>query len=157
MRQSFDGQINFTTDNEKSPDRSRGIDFFRNVSNIFFGNRDELSKSLRVGNSKFSHHFAIDGNACFGQAADKFAVGNSVDSGRRVDTGNPQATEFAFFDASVAVCVLSRLQDGFIGFFKLFAPRAAITFGKLEDFFMTSVRRNACFHSRQVNLLQFSA
>ena len=124
------------------------------LSSVFFGDGDKLCESLRVGNGKFSHHFAIDGDTRLGQAADEFAVRNAVETSRRVDTGNPQATEFAFFDASVAVCVLTGLQDRFVGFFELFAPRAAITFGKLEDFFMASVRCDAGFHSRQVNLLR---
>lgn len=85
--------------------------FFVHDLNIFFGDGDEFFKGRRVVYGKFSHHFSIDGNACFGQAANQFAVRNSVYASRRVDSGNPQAAEFAFFDSAVAVRVLTGLHD----------------------------------------------
>ena len=126
----------------------------RDVSDIFLGNVDELCEGRRVVDGKFSHHFAVDGDTRLGEPADKFAVGNAVDTRRRIDTGDPQLAEFALFDATVAMGVLPGFHDGFVGFFELFTPRAAITLGELENFFMASVSSDAGFYSGQDNLLR---
>ena len=48
------------------------------VSNIFFGDGNEFFKSRRVVDGKFSHHFAVDGDARLSQAANQLAVRNAI-------------------------------------------------------------------------------
>ena len=85
--------------------------FFVHDLNIFFGDGDEFFKGRRVVDGKLCHHFSVDGDARFGQAANQFAVRKSAYASGRVDSGNPQAAEFALFDSAVAVRVLAGLHD----------------------------------------------
>jgi hypothetical protein len=76
-----------------------------------------------------SEDAAVQLDTGFVEAIDQTAVAQPFNARLGVDTGNPQATESALFNATVAVSVLTGFSDGLYRYSEDAAARSVVTFG----------------------------
>jgi hypothetical protein len=81
--------------------------------------------------SYVSKDLAINFYSSSVQAINKAAVGQIMQPGCRINTGNPQRTELTFTLPTITVSILARFRDGLIGGFIKFATGTVVTLGFL--------------------------
>ena len=94
-----------------------------------FGN---LAERLRVANCNVGQHLAIQNNVGFLQTSDQAAVGNSIEPGCCVNSGDPQLAQFALAYAAVAECIPQSGEHGFISAAIQLAASEDVTFRTLQ-------------------------
>lgn len=77
-----------------------------------FGQRGE---SRRLMEGEMCKNFSIQDNAFFPEPIDERPVGQFVETGRRVDAGNPQGSEIPFLRPAVCKGVVPATPEGFLG------------------------------------------
>lgn len=102
--------------------------------NLGFGGFYELPKSLLIVHSQVRKHFTVYFNACLFQAVNKFAVRDAVNSGCRVNSGDPQLAEFSLFGPPVSVSISQRFKHLFVGRSEQFTFCTPVTFSQFKYF-----------------------
>jgi hypothetical protein len=78
---------------------------------------------------------------------DEFAVGQIIQSGSGIDSGNPELSKIPLAHSAIAIRIHQGFVDGVCGGTKQFASAAAKTFGQLQHFFATSSGLKSAFYS----------
>jgi len=79
------------------------------------GSRCNRTKRFRIVYCNVRQHFAINLDLGFVQAVYQAAVGQTVQTSRRVDTRDPQRTKLALALATITVGVLTGFDDRLLG------------------------------------------
>src|SRR5262249_37685975 len=82
------------------------------------------------------------------QSVDKAAVADAVKSAGSVDSGDPEAAEFAFFLSAIAVGVFPCLHQRLVGGDEEARLGAAEAFRVLEDLFVALLKYGSTFYTR---------
>ena len=113
---------------------SGGSSFIR----IGLGDFYKLGKRIEIIDRQLRQRLPVQQDICALQAQYELAVIDVQASGACADAGNPELTEFALADPSVAIGIVERPVDGFPGYAVKPAPHAGIALGELEQSFPAS-------------------
>lgn len=97
--------------------------------------------------SHIRQHFAIKADLGLFEAVNQATVGQPINSGSGVDSGDPQAAQITFPCSPIPVFVPETLQHGFVGPAVETTPGAVIAFCHANDFFMPPAPVRTCFYS----------
>ena len=101
-----------------------------------------------IGDGQLGEHLAVDVHAGDLQAVHHLGIGQAVQAGRRVDAGDPQATEVALLLLAADICITQGTANLCAGGTLLLALRAKVTLGELHylTLFLLCVHRtlNSC-------------
>src|SRR3989338_1526927 len=100
-------------------------------------------------NSEFTECLPIKNNTAFLKKLDKVCIGNTTLSNCSIHTDNPQGTKRAFFETSITIRMLTRLQNCIIGFYESGAPQIQISLRKGTNLCMTPMPDNTSFYSHK--------
>ena len=117
---------------------------------LFFSGResalrgfDNDIKALGVKDSDLSETLSVQLNICLVQAIDQIAVRDASHAARRVDSRDPQLSEFPLADFSVTESILARPNQRFLDSSQQIAATASITFSAFEKPFFGAVASGA--------------
>ena len=88
-------------------------------------------ETFLVIDSHVGQDLPVQGDLSQLQAVHELAVGQTVHSGSRIDTGNPELTELALPLFSAGICACKGTHNGLLGDSVLFASGSSVTFGQL--------------------------
>src|SRR5690606_10161368 len=108
---------------------------------------DYCCKGVLVVHGQVSQYATVDTNAGLFQTGDQPAVADVVDTCLGVDTGDPQATEYALLLLAVTIGVLPRLGDCLLGDAQYAATETVVALGLLENLLVTAACGDATFYS----------
>ena len=108
---------------------SGGSSFIR----IGLGDFYKLGKRVEIINRQLRQRLPVQQDICALQAQYELAVVDVKAAGACADAGDPELTEFALFDPSVAIGIVERPVDGFPGYTVQSAPHAPVSLGELEQ------------------------
>jgi hypothetical protein len=94
--------------------------------------RCHLGKSLWVRDGKFGQYLPVDLDLSTLQTLDETTVGQVVDSGSRIDPGDPQPSEISLSSPPIPVSILQGPVHGICCSSKKLASTASVTLGKLQ-------------------------
>jgi hypothetical protein len=94
------------------------------------GKGSDLAESGRIGYGNVGQNLAVDLHIGFFEAEDEFAVRQAVETGSRIDAGDPQTAEITLFDTAVTESVIKGPINRFGRTAEQFAPCAPVTLGK---------------------------
>lgn len=117
---------------------------------------DLLDKGLedrRIFQSELRQHFAVESNILLTFKGNESSVGNTVQTERRIEAGNPQTAESALLGASVTAGVFASLDDGFLGLGKQILTTPAETFGRFEDVLVALFGHDATLDSGHIRIV----
>ena len=116
------------------------------------GQGDQLGEGIGVGHGQIGQDLAVDGDVGVAQAGDQPAVAQAVGPGPGVDALDPEPAEVTLAGPAVAVGVLQRVHDGFVGGTKAPAAVAVVTLGLLEDGIAVLLAVDGALHPGHVQL-----
>jgi hypothetical protein len=99
---------------------------------------------------QISQHLTVNVHMGLFDTVDEPAVGNTMDPGSGINTGNPELAEIPFTDPSVTICIFHGPVGGLRGRPEETAPGAKEPFGHLQNLSSLLLRRNGSFHSWHV-------
>src|SRR6516164_8256186 len=107
----------------------------------------QRTKGRRVVHRDVSEHLAVDLHASLVQAVDDAAIGEAVDTRRRVDARDPERAELALVLPPVAIGVLPGLDDGLLRRAIDLAAGVVVALRLAKNLLVTAPGRHATFHS----------
>ena len=118
------------------------------------GEGSNLAESGRIGYGDVRQDLAVNLHVGFFEAEDEFAVRQPVETGSRVDTGDPQTAEITLFDPAVAESVIKGPIHCFGRTAEQFAPCAPVALGKFQYLVASASRFESSFYAWHVLLLR---
>lgn len=110
-----------------------------------FSQSDEFLEGFFVFDGEFGERFPIEGDAGLSEPAHEAAIGEVMLTGSGVDPHDPEATEFAFFLASVAKGVVPRFFEAFASASDEVISSADESSGVAENIFLMFMGGDAPF------------
>src|SRR6516165_8163098 len=107
----------------------------------------QRAKGCRVVHRDVGEHLAVDLDASLVQSVDDAAVGEAVDTRRRIDARDPERTELALVLPPVAIGVLPRLDDGLLRRAINLAPGVVVALCLAKNFLVTAAGRHTTLYS----------
>ena len=98
-------------------------------------------------NCQISENLTVNFNAGFGQTVNHTSISQAVVTCSGINPLNPEATEIALADTSVAIGILPRFCDSLLGNFNGIFTTPIITLGFIKDNFMNSVGGKSALYS----------
>ena len=99
---------------------------------------------------KLGESLAIKGNLRLGESRDERGILVSKWAESSVETNVPERTECALLQLAIAVCVLTSLDDGFLGLLHRCTLHAPIALHESLELLGPSVPMNTAFHSHGI-------
>src|SRR5690606_38026459 len=118
-----------------------------------FGFLNNGSKCLLLVHGQIGQNLTVDFNIRLLQTSNQTAVRQAVGTGASVDTGNPQCAEGTLTVTTVAVSVLTGLDNRLLGYAENATARSVVTFGLLENLLGTTTCDHATFYTSHTLIL----
>src|SRR5690554_1041977 len=118
-----------------------------------FGFLNHSSESLLLVHGQISQNLTIDFHIRFLQACNQTAVRQTVCTGAGVDTGNPQSAEGALAITTVAIGILTSLDDRLFGNAEYTAASTVVTFSLFENLLVTTTCDHATLNTSHTLIL----
>src|SRR5574344_1718000 len=104
-------------------------------------------KSLRISNSDIRKNFTLKHNACLLESVHKTAIRKTIDACCRIDSLNPELSEFSLLVSTVTVSIVSRLHDLLVCHLEKLALMTEIALCSLQNLIMTRSCTRTLFYS----------
>jgi len=89
----------------------------------------DSAESSRIMNSNIGQHLAVQVDLGSFQSVNKSAVGQAMQTSRRINARNPQSTELALTLATVTISILTGFDYSLFGGTVKLATGTVVTFG----------------------------
>ena len=118
-----------------------------------FGLLNNSGKCLLLVHGQIGQNLTIDFYVSLFQTSDQTAVRQTVGAGTSIDTGNPQSAESALTVTTVTVSVLTGFDNRLLGYTEYPATSAVVTFGLIENLFVTTACDHTTFYTSHTLIL----
>ncbi len=116
---------------------------------------DDRSESLWISHRQICQHLPVDGNLTLFQTVDHTAVSCPVQTGSRVNPGNPETAQVALSSSTIAIHVPKAFEHSFIGPLEQSMAGAKLTFGYFQYLLvMLAPERSSLYTSSFFSLLR---
>ena len=123
----------------------------------FFGDIHYAGKRLRITYRQVRQDLPVEPDVGRLQSVGQSAVGDAVQTSRRVNAGDPQSAHVTLAGAAITARVKEGLQHGLIGAMPKQVARHALSLGYLQNLVVTAAKHYPALSSRHNILLSMAA
>src|SRR5262249_10284229 len=105
-----------------------------------------------VVHSQIGQHAAIESDIRLAQTRDQAAIAETASARCRIDAHDPQCAELTLFLTTIAIGVLTGLDDGLLSNTESTRTGTVVTFREFQDFLVTATSGHTTFYTSHLSI-----